>query len=109
MKSAIDCRNRILEILYLKKFEMIENLANEFNVCRRTIERDIVVLSCLYPIFTSRGVHGGVFLGKHFKAEIRYMTSKQIALLEKLSLKLTGEELIIIKEIIRVYKRPVSV
>ena len=45
-------RQKILEILCLRRHETTENLAHEFNVSRGTIRRDITVLTCSYPIET---------------------------------------------------------
>ena len=52
MQSAIERRQQVLEAISDRRTERIENLASEFGVSRRTIERDILVLSCSYPIVT---------------------------------------------------------
>ena len=43
--TAAERRQEILEILCQRRFEKRENLANEFGVNKRTIERDILTLS----------------------------------------------------------------
>ena len=45
MQSAIERRQQVLEAISDRRTERIENLASEFGVSRRTIERDILVLS----------------------------------------------------------------
>ena len=60
MQSAIERRQQVLEAISDRRTERIENLASEFGVSRRTIERDILVLSCSYPIVTVQGAAGGV-------------------------------------------------
>lgn len=55
MQSAIERRQQVLEAISDRRTERIENLAAEFGVSRRTIERDILVLSCSYPIVTVQG------------------------------------------------------
>ena len=40
-------RQKILEVLCLRRQETTGNLAHEFNVSTGTIRRDIVVLTCL--------------------------------------------------------------
>ena len=63
MQSAIERRQQVLEAISDRRTERIENLASEFGVSRRTIERDILVLSCSYPIVTVQGAAGGVRAG----------------------------------------------
>lgn len=41
MQSAIERRQQVLEAISDRRTERIENLASEFGVSRRTIERDI--------------------------------------------------------------------
>ena len=53
-------RQKILEVLCLRRHDTYRNLAHEFNVSTGTIRRDIVVLTCSYPIETVRGNYGGV-------------------------------------------------
>ena len=53
-------RQKILEALCLRRHDTYGNLAHEFNVSTGTIRRDIVVLTCSYPIETVKGGHGGV-------------------------------------------------
>ncbi len=55
MKSTIERRRILLELLSVRKREKIENLANELDVSVRTIRYDIEILSCTYPIFTETG------------------------------------------------------
>ena len=58
-------RKQILCILKVRQFETMHNLASEFNVSIRTIQRDITALS-YEPIFTKSGKYGGVgFLNKN--------------------------------------------
>lgn len=45
-------RNALLEILSMRRFETLENLAFEFGVSKRTIRYDIEILSLTYPIYT---------------------------------------------------------
>lgn len=49
MKSTIERRRILLELLSVRKREKIENLANELDVSVRTIRYDIEILSCTYP------------------------------------------------------------
>ena len=43
-------RQKILEVLCLRRHDTYRNLSHEFNVSTGTIRRDIVVLTCSYPI-----------------------------------------------------------
>ena len=43
-------RQKILETLCLRRQDTYRNLSHEFNVSTGTIRRDIVVLTCSYPL-----------------------------------------------------------
>ncbi len=76
--STLERREEILEILSLRRFETMGNLASELNVTRRTIQNDIVALSCFAPIYTVRGRYGGgVCLMQGFYLYRRYLTDEQ--------------------------------
>ena len=77
-----------------------------FQMCLRTIRRDITVLSCTYPITMLQGAGGGVFIAKSFRLGTRYLTDDQCRLLEKLSATLEGTELKTMQSILKKFKRP---
>lgn len=85
MQSAIERRQQVLEAISDRRTERIENLASEFGVSRRTIERDILVLSCSYPIVTVQGAAGGVRAMDGWYVTRRYLNrTDQEALLRSL-------------------------
>ena len=86
-------REAIIEALCLRRHEVIDNLAFEFGVTRRTIERDVLILTLSYPIYATKGYGGGVHVmdGYHL-ARASKMNEEQLALLDKLSRTLTGKE-----------------
>ena len=100
---------RILECLCIRRFDSISNLALEFKVANSTLRNDILILSCEYPIFTKRGKGGGVSVADGYKLGVKYMTTDEVELLEKICLELNGREQIIMRNIIKKFKRPVSV
>jgi len=57
--SLSERRQRLLEVLCLRRHDTYDNLAHEFNVSKMTIRRDITALTCSYPIETVRGRYGG--------------------------------------------------
>ena len=59
-------RQKILEVLCLRRHETTGNLAHEFNVSRGTIHRDLIILTCSYPIESIQGGHGGVRVADWF-------------------------------------------
>ena len=99
--SAGERRQRILEILCLRRQDTYGNLATEFGVSRETIRHDIVLLMCSYPIETIRGRYGG---GVRVKADFlpyrKALSKKQVKLLIKLSAQLVGDDLATISSII---------
>ena len=91
----------ILEYLCEYKHSTRENLAQEFGVSCRTIERDLLVLRCSYPIYTIQGSAGGVFIDRDYRLGKKYLTDKQKRLLENLAIELCGEDLEVIKSILK--------
>lgn len=57
--GTIERRNAIMRCLYRRRHDTIGNLASEFGVSSKTIQRDIEQLSLTEPIYTMCGRHGG--------------------------------------------------
>ena len=77
------------------------SLAQEFSVSERTIRRDLLDLSCAYPIVTVRGrFGGGIKVADWFRLGRKSLAAEQKALLVKLAYSLDGEELMIMNSII---------
>lgn len=97
--SPSERRQKLLEVLCIKRYDTCKNLAHEFHVCERTIRYDIEVLMCSYPIETVCGRFGGgvrVMPGYYFchkTSAYEPLSPKQIALLRKLRDQLTGDDL----------------
>lgn len=49
-------RYAILETLCRTRYDTTKNLAIMFGVSRSTVRRDIIFLSCSYPLQTKRGI-----------------------------------------------------
>lgn len=107
-------RNEILRILCRRRHETIENLASELAVSKRTIRRDIDVLSMTYPIYTQTGKYnGGVYVMDGFFLERMYMNDTELNVLKKIYIisqndnsLLTKQELSILDSIIATYSKP---
>ncbi len=107
--NASERRFQLLSALLKRRKESMESLALEFHVSYMTIFRDIQLLSCYYPIITKRGTNGGVFIMDGYCLGTTYLTVPQTLLLERLSALLTGEELMLMQEIIKTFSKPDSV
>ncbi len=108
-------RIAIMRVLCQRRHDTIQNLSYEFSVSRRTIVRDIEILSTYEPIYTKRGKYdGGVYVVDSFSINRMYMNKEEITLLEKILnsidnsviCKLEEKEYILLKFIITQYKRP---
>ena len=86
-------RQKILEVLCLRRHDTYRNLAHEFNVSTGTIRRDIVVLTCSYPVETVKGHHGGVRVAEWFHLDRRALNSVEITFLRRLGESLDGPDL----------------
>lgn len=94
-------RKFILETLCNARFITTENLAFDLSVSVKTIRRDIRALSCLYPIKTVRGRHGGgVKVEEWFQPSRNTLAKPQEILLLRLREQLSGEDLIIMNSIL---------
>lgn len=103
--SPSERRQKLLEVLCLRRHDTCANLAHEFHVCQRTIRYDIEELMCSYPIETVCGRFGGgvrVLDGYycHQKSFIHALTPKQTVLLKKLRDQLVGDDLDTINSIL---------
>ena len=96
-------RQKILEVLCLRRQETTSNLAHEFNVSRGTIRRDIVVLTCSYPIETVQGGHGGIRVAEWFHLDRRSLNSAEITFLRRLGESLDGPDLEMLNRIIATF------
>ena len=107
-------RNEIMKKLCRRRYDTIANLSSEFGVSRRTIQRDIDVLSNTEPIYTQTGKHGGVFVVDGYYWDRMYMAIDEIAVLRKLETivvhekggLLNNQEVNILQNIIENYSKP---
>lgn len=101
--TAAERRQAILEVLCLRRHETRENLANEFGVSKRTIEYDVLNLMLTYPVYTVQGNGGGIYVTDNFRLDRPRMNEKQMALLQKVLLTLSGEDKETMQNIINIY------
>lgn len=106
--SANDRRKALLEVLCERRNDTRENLASEFGVSKRTIENDVLVLSCEYPINTKRGKGGCIYVEKGFELHKSVWTDEQYKLLENFKAILTGKDKQIMESILRKCNKPLS-
>lgn len=107
-------RNEIVRVLCRRRHETITNLALEFGVSERTIQRDIDALSMTVPIYTQCGRYGGgVYIQDTYRMDRMYMTDREINVLKKLEQAaqsylsiLTTEESLTLSSIISLYEKP---
>ena len=79
-------RSEIMRILCRRRHDTIANLAIEFGVSERTIQRDIEALSLTEPIYTQCGRYdGGVYIDEDYVMNRMYMTDLELEVLRKIS------------------------
>lgn len=105
MKNTTERRQLILEYLIENHRTTRDILSNQFHVSARTIERDVLILSCSYPIITIQGCGGGIQIAEGYRLGMKYFTEEQMALLEKLSVNLTGDELLVMQSILKTFSK----
>ena len=105
--KASERRQEIFEILCDQRHATMDELANQFNVSRRTIVTDIRELSLIYPIYTVCGKYdGGVYLSDNFKLGKKdYLTPEQEEVLNQLSSLSTFEQREVLQSILKKFGR----
>lgn len=72
-------RYEIMKLLCRRRHETIRNLASEFGVSMRTIQRDIETLSRTEPIYTQFGKYGGgVYIVEGYSLDRMYMNEQEL-------------------------------
>ena len=108
-------REEILRILCRRRHETISNLAKEFGVSTRTIQRDVEILSMTEPIYCQCGrYNGGVYVTENYVKNRMYMTDDELSVLHKLVAlsesksvcNLSTDELSTLNSIISLYTKP---
>ncbi len=105
--KASERRQEIFEILCDQRHATMDDLANQFNVSRRTIITDIRELSLIYPIYTVCGKYdGGVYLSDNFKLGKKdYLTPEQEEVLNQLKCLSTFEQREVLQSILKKFGR----
>ena len=104
--TADERRGVILDIICARRYETIDNLAFDLEVSRRTIQRDVLHLSLRFPIYTMQGKGGGILISDDFRWSAKYLSSEQLALLNKLGSKLKGKDSETMASIIKMFSMP---
>ena len=106
MMCSAERRQQVLEFVVSKRHTFLKEISNEFGVSFSTARRDVQILSCSYPIYTSPGGDGGIYTVPGYRLGMKYLTEEQASLLEKISHNLVGEDLNTMNCILKTYKRP---
>lgn len=99
--SQTERRMQLMNVLCLRRHDTYDNLAREFNVCKRTIRYDIAALMCAYPIETVCGRYGGgVWVRADYLPYRKTLNKNQLELLLRISSRLDGDDFATISSII---------
>lgn len=107
-------RDEIKRILFLRRYDTIDNLARDLDVSPRTIRRDLEILCLKEAIYTvpGRGT-GGVYALENFNPNFKRFTEKEVKVFTKVICFLerekvpafSEEEIIILKIILQTYTK----
>ena len=89
---AFERRTKMLFYITQVKFATRLELAEEFNVSLATINRDILILSSIAPIYTKQGKGGGNYILPEFRSYKNYLTDTEENFLYEMMLKVSNEE-----------------
>ena len=101
--SAAERRLEIIDILCEKRGSTTKRLADYFGVSQRTIINDVEQLSLYYPIYTTYGRNGGIFLTENYNPKKKYLNDEQTNLLKEVIAKHAGKEEELLKYILKTY------
>ena len=110
--SIADRREKIMRILHNRRYETIQNLANECNVSTRTMLRDISRMLRTEPIYTQPGRYGGgVYIVNGSSYTFLYLKDEEIQLLKRIlealsSSGVSNPDVMMLEELIKKYTRP---
>ena len=104
--KASDRREALLRIMCRRRHETVSNLAFEFDVCARTILRDVHELSLSYPIYTVCGKsYGGVYVEEDYYLGKQYLTPQQEEILTRMIGQANEADKLVIQSIIESFQR----
>ena len=106
MQSAINRRQEILNVLMYRRQDTVSNLAFEFHVSKRTIRRDICILSRDHSIETQQGHGGGIRVADGYYADRRYLNDEQEDMLRSLIDSLSTKDQEIMRGILSKFAKP---
>ena len=106
MQSAISRRQEILNVLMRRRQDTVSNLAFEFHVSKRTIKRDICILSRDHSIETKQGHGGGIHVVDGYYISQHYLNDEQENMLRNLIVNLSPQEQEIMRSILSKFSKP---
>ena len=106
-------RLEIMKQLCRERHVTMPTLAKQYNVSVRTIQRDILELTFIMPIYVKTGrYNGGVYVVDDYTMDRMYMNTAELELLTKVkdivSGKLNAHENVLFEKIIKTYTKPVA-
>lgn len=106
MRSALERRQSILEVLSDRRGDTVDRLASKFGVSNATIRRDIEILSCSAPIYTVQGGAGGIRVADGWYVGRRYLHDDQETMLRELMDGLQPDKQQLMESILTSFAKP---
>lgn len=106
MQKVFERRHGILCVMSVRRYDKIGNLAQEFNVSRNTMCKDIEFLMQAYPLYTVKGAGGGVYVVDGWYFGMRFLSDKQLELLMRLETKLSDDDINTMQSILKAFSVP---
>ena len=107
MQNANERRHKILAVISIRRHDIVENLAYEFCVSKKTVFRDVDILSSEHhPIYALPGRNGGIFMVEGRYADEKYLAIDEKALLIRLLDFVEPKDRILLLHIIKTFSLP---
>ena len=107
MQNTNERRQKLLAILSIRRHDIVVNLAYEFSVSKKTVLRDVNLLSLEHnPIYSLPGRNGGIFMVDGSYAGSKYLTAAEKELLIRLLNSLENTDKIVMMRIVKTFSLP---
>ena len=106
MQNTTERRQQILEYISDRRHVTMQEIADEFQICKNTAKNDVQILSCSYPLITENWRGGGVRAMDGWYFGHRYLKADQEALLRKLMEGLQPDDQKTMQSILDAFAKP---
>ena len=84
MRATNERRQAMIEFISVNRKTSLHELMTVFGISQKTVQRDLEILSCSYPVYTVQGKGGGIRVADGWYLSRSYLSDTQEAFLRDL-------------------------